>query len=113
MFCIFKRKFNEFFVCIQTFRIREIRVIIGGQSTSLKKEIEVKISWDSNRDPTQEVCLKYFLIKKCKKFIFCFNLFLQIRSYFSMPTSTHQNTEFTMAVSLYHIHSVHSVVHLI
>lgn len=36
-------------------RIREIRLILGGQSTPLKKEIDIKISWDSNRDPTQEL----------------------------------------------------------
>lgn len=42
---------NDFSSC----RIREIRLIIGGQSTPSKKEIEMKLSWDSNRDPTQEV----------------------------------------------------------
>lgn len=46
---------NYFLLGLFNYRAREIRIIIGGQSTQQKKEIEVKISWDSNRDPTQEV----------------------------------------------------------
>lgn len=47
--------FRKLAIDLHIDRIREIRFIIGGQSTSQKKEIEVKVSWDSNRDPTQEV----------------------------------------------------------
>lgn len=54
--------FRKLAIDLHIDRVREIRFIIGGQSTSHKKEIEVKVSWDSNRDPTQEVCITYMVL---------------------------------------------------
>lgn len=62
--------FRKLAIDLHIDRIREIRFIIGGQSTSQKKEIEAKVSWDSNRDPTQEVCILNYLIVKCGKLNF-------------------------------------------
>lgn len=56
----FELRKNSTYFFPPVYSAREIRIIIGGQSTPQKKEIEVKISWDSNRDPTQEVLNSIF-----------------------------------------------------
>lgn len=69
----------------------------------------MKISWDSNRDPTQEVFFPVISIEICR---FSFKPDISFYSYSLMPISIHRNSKHTMEVSQYRILNVHSVDHL-